>query len=86
LSFEYFAGRLFCQHKFGIMKNPLWRGQTQLSVSDPNLPIDVGGAPTTHIRKVSVTKEGIDCPHKGYNFVFLPRFFREEALNRVMFS
>jgi hypothetical protein len=84
LSFEYFAGRLFCQQIRNNEKSLY--GQTQLSVSDPNLPIDVGGAPQTHIRKVSVTKEVLIALIKRTILFSCQDSFGKEALNRVMFS
>ena len=58
LSFEYSAGRLFLSaYTRKREKSPVWRGHTQLSVSEPNLPIAEGGAPTKRTSlNVSTTK------------------------------
>jgi hypothetical protein len=45
-------------------------GKTQLS--DPNLPIDVGGAPTKRTSEKFLLQKG-DCLHKRTNFIFLAK-------------
>jgi hypothetical protein len=42
-------------------------------------PIDVWRTNQTHIRKVSVTKVGIDCPRKTYEFCFLAKILSKEG-------
>ena len=46
-------------------KSPVWRGQTQLSVSPPNLPMELGGAPTSRTSlNVRVTMRNCWLPYR----------------------
>jgi hypothetical protein len=60
--------------------------QTQLSVSDPNLPIDVGGAPTKRTSEKFLLQKKVDCLIKGTNFIFLAKILSERGAQSVMFS
>ena len=63
-------------------KSPVWRGQLQLSVSPPHLPIDEGGAATA--ASIRGTLHGLDaCGIAEHEGLLVPAVTDEESHRAV---